>query len=102
MALSYSRFRNTDLIRTRNGAETYGLMEGFDALKNMNGDQYDEWSTENGYDGRPDLISLKFYNLSFYDWVIVMGNRPKNTINWPKSGEVIKIPRMSFVRTLGL
>lgn len=100
MALSYSRFRNTPLVLTRNGAETYGLMAGFESLKNMNGDQYQEWIVDNEYEGRPDQIALKFYSLSFYDWVIVMSNRPKNTLNWPKTGEVIKIPNIEFVRTL--
>jgi hypothetical protein len=100
MALSYSRFRNTPLVRTRNGAETYGLMEGFDILKNLKGDQYGEWIVTNEYEGRPDLIALKFYVLSYYDWIIVMANRPKNTLNWPKTGETIKIPKLNLIRTL--
>jgi hypothetical protein len=100
VALSYSRFRNTKLITTRNGNETYGLMDGFDELKNLNGDQYDEWIVSNEYEGRPDLVSYNFYNVSFYDWIIVMSNRPKNTLNWPKTGESIKIPKLSFIRTL--
>jgi hypothetical protein len=100
MALSYSRFRKTDLIRTKSGAETYGLMSGYDVLKNLTGDQYDNWITENEFEGRPDLISLKFYNVTFYDWMIVMSNRPKNTVNWPKTGETIKIPKLDLVRVL--
>jgi small nuclear ribonucleoprotein (snRNP)-like protein len=100
MALSYSRFRNTSLVKTQNGAETYGLMEGFDVLKNLTGDQYQNWITENKYEGRPDLIALFFYNLSYYDWVIIMANRPKNPLNWPKTGDVIKIPNLSLIRTL--
>lgn len=100
MALSYSRFRNTPLVKTKNGSETYGLMSGFDILKNLNGDQYINWTCENGYDGRPDLIALKFYNLSYYDWIIIMANRPKNTLNWPSTGSTIKIPNISLVRTL--
>ena len=100
MVLSYSRFRNTSLILTKEGAETYGLMEGFNALKNMTGDQYFEWPTDNALAGRPDLIAHKFYNLSHYEWVIVFANHPRNPLNWPKSGEVIKIPKIEFVRTL--
>lgn len=100
MALSYSRFRNTPLIKTKNGAETYGLMDGFSSLKNMTGDQYEEWIVTNEYEGRPDLIALKFYSLSFYEFIITMSNRPKNTLNWPKTGDTIKIPNMDFVRKL--
>ena len=100
MALSYSRFRNTPLVKTKNGAETYGLMEGFDILKHLTGDQYEEWIVLNEYEGRPDLIGGKFYSSTFYDWVIIMANRPKNTLNWPKTGETIKIPNIDIIRTL--
>jgi hypothetical protein len=100
MPLSYSRFKYTPLVKTRNGSETYGLMSGFDALKNMTGEQYENWTVTNQYEGRPDLIANSFYHLSYYDFVIIIANRPKNPLNWPKTGDIIKIPNIDFVRTL--
>jgi len=85
--LGTSRFRDTNLIKTRRGAETFGLVEGFDALRDMSGDQFTFLTIPNGLEGRPDLISFEVYGNVRLSWVIVLG-------------EVIKIPTSQFVRSL--
>jgi hypothetical protein len=101
MALkSYNRFKYTDLITTRNGNETYGLMSGFNDLKNITDENYIKWTVESDYEGRPDMIANKFYRTPYYEWIVVFANRPKNPLNWPKTGDIIKIPSDQFVKKL--
>jgi hypothetical protein len=100
MVLSTSRFRYTPLVTTRSGNDTYGLVSGFDALKNMTDDQYDSWVVLNNFEGRPDLIAFEFYTNPQLEWVIVFANRSLNTLNWPKTGDLIKIPKKPFVESL--
>jgi hypothetical protein len=101
MALSFSRFRRSDLIKTRDGAETYGRMEVYGELfRNLSGDNVFEWKVQNNFEGRPDLIAYDFYGVSHYEWIIVFANRPKNPLNWPKTGDVIKIPSREFIRSI--
>jgi len=98
--LNTSRFIKTPLTKTRDGKDTYGIMQGFDSLKNIDGDNVESFSVDSAYSGRPDLIAQLFYGNSHLEWVIVIANRPKNTLNWPSAGDVIKIPRNTFVRSL--
>lgn len=101
MVLSFNRFRRSDLIKTRDGAETYGRMEVYgDLLRNISGDDLIEWNVDNQFEGRPDLIANLFYGVSHYEWIIVFANRPKNPLNWPKTGDTIKIPKRDFVRSI--
>ena len=53
---------------------------------------YTHWTVESGFQGRPDLISNHFYNISAYDWIIIMVNKPLNPIGWPHMHNIIKIP----------
>ena len=100
MVLSTSRFRYTNLVTTKSGNDTYGLVSGFDDLKNLQDDQYNSWLVPNNIDGRSDLIAYKFYANPQLEWVIIFANRPLNPFNWPKTGDLIKIPKKSFVESL--
>ena len=100
-ARSNSRFKDTNFILTKDGHETYGLAEGLDALRTITGDQLDPpYRVPNSFESRPDLIANLKYDNSHLEWVIVLANRPKNTIGWPRAGDIIKIPKREFVRTL--
>jgi len=98
--LNVSRFIKTPLTKTRSGRDTYGVIEGFDRLKNITGDDYDSFTVDSSLSGRVDLIAHQFYGNSHLEWVIVIANRPKNPLNWPATGEVIKVPKNTFVRSL--
>lgn len=98
--LSTSRFIKTPLIMSRSGKSTYGVVQGFDRLKNIKGNEYNALLVDGTNRGRPDLIALDAYGDSHLGWVIVFANKPKNPLNWPEVGEVIKVPTRSFVRGL--
>lgn len=100
MVLNTSRFRYTALTTTKNGRETYGLVSGFNALKNMTPNQYITWTVLSQYAGRPDLIANYFYTDVQKEWFVVFANKPLNTFNWPNTGDKIKIPLKSFVESL--
>lgn len=100
MPLQFSRFKRTNLIKTRSGAETYGLMEGFDILRNSKTTDFNNYIVPGEYEGRPDLIAQHFLGSSFYEWMIVMSNRPKNPLGWPKVGQLIRIPNKTLLKSL--
>lgn len=98
--LNTSRFTKTSLVRTRNNKDTYGVMEGFDKLKSITGENYTFYTVDNSEYGRTDLLASKFYGNPHLEWVLVMANKPKNPMNWPSVGEVIIVPNPNFVRAL--
>ena len=95
---STSRFRQTQPIN-KDGKVTFGLWVRPDALKkeNMTQDQIRKFNVTQETAGRPDLISYKAYGTPYLDWVIIMHNRPINTLNWPKAGTQIEVPVKSVV-----
>lgn len=95
-----SRFRKTPLIKTRDGKDTYGRVVGFDALRNLNIEDFTWYTVQSQFNGRPDLIAANNYGDPQLEWVLVLANKPFNTINWPATGERIKIPRNTFIRGL--
>ena len=42
-------------------------------------------------EGRPDLISFDLYRTTKLDWLIIALNRPNDTLNWPRAGDVIEV-----------
>lgn len=44
------------------------------------------------FEGRPDSISQDIYGTVIYWWVLVAFNSPRDTLNWPTSGDTIKAP----------
>lgn len=98
--LNTSRFIKTPLQKTREGKDTYGIIQGFDSLKNLSGEFYTMFTVDTCFAGRADLIAHNFYGDSHLEWIIVMVNRPKNPLNWPAAGDTIKIPKNTYVRSL--
>jgi hypothetical protein len=97
-----SRFKNTDLIKSRSGKDTYGRVSGFDALKNITDDEsnYIKFVVSSGYEGKASLIASDNYGDPHLEWVLIFANHVLNPFNWPKAGETIIIPKLSFIRTL--
>ena len=93
-----SRFRRTSLVKTRTGLETYGLVSGFNNIKFIKDINVRYETIDNTESGRPDLIADRVYGNSHLEWILVFANRPKNPLNWPVAGEVIKIPTNEFVK----
>ena len=96
---SLSRFAQTDPIVLDNGVETFGFWRRPDFLKeeNLREEQIETVFIDSTLAGRPDEISRLKYGTPFLEWVVVMFNRPKDTLGFPKIGTVIKIPERSIV-----
>lgn len=95
---STSRFRNTDPV-VKDGNETFGLWvrpEGLDP-NNLNEEDIRTIRVTQANAGRPDLIANENYGTPFLSWVIIMFNRPQNTLNWPPVGAQIQIPSRTIV-----
>ena len=86
---SNSRFKLTEPVLTRDGKETFGVMTKFDFLSTEN---YSTLVINSYYAHRPDLIADKYYGSPSYFWVIIMFNKIRNPFQWPKIGDVIRVP----------
>jgi hypothetical protein len=98
---STSRFAETEVIMVNN-VTTYGLWVRPDVVNpdDLNQEDIVTYAVDQATAGRPDLISNQQYGTPFLEWVIVMFNRPLNTLGWPKAGTVIKFPSKQAVRRL--
>lgn len=95
---STSRFRLTEPI-VIDGRETFGLWTRPEGLKreNLNQDDIKTIRITQATAGRPDLIAFQEYGTPLLEWIIIMFNRPRNTLNWPPVGAQIDIPRRGVV-----
>jgi hypothetical protein len=85
-----SRFlRNAELIIDEEGKKRIGrfLLSKLDKSSN---DIYYQFTSS--YENRLDLISLEFYGTSKLGWAIALANDKTNLLDWPVSGDIIRIP----------
>jgi len=57
---------------------------------------YTTYTVKSIMEGRPDLISDDVYRTPMLDWVIITYNRANEVFNWPKTGQIIKIPKQEL------
>ena len=88
-----SRFKEADFIR-KDGIDTFGLWvrPTFLIEENLEDEDIIKVNIDQSRAGRPDQIANEFYGTPLLEWVVVMFNRPLNTLGWPQAGTVIKIP----------
>lgn len=96
---SYSRFKNTDLILTRDGEPTYGYMNKFNFLKKdkLNKEDIILIEIKNDRSGKPDLISNDLYKSPIFFWILLLFNNVKQPFGWPKTSTTIEAPSPSVV-----
>jgi hypothetical protein len=94
-----SRFYGNTPIKI-NGQPTYGLWNKPEVVKHENYNEQDIIAVviDQRTAGRPDVIAQDEYQTPLLEWVVVMYNRPLNTIGWPRAGMVIKIPSNTALR----
>lgn len=92
-----SRFKRSKLIQTRSGKATYGVID-YKSIKNIDEENYTLFRVETGFEGRSDLIAARQYGDPHLEWVIILANAVKNPLNWPRPGDVIKLPKLSYIR----
>lgn len=91
---SNSRFKLTEPVLTADGKETFGLMTQF---KFQSTDNYITISVPSTLAHRPDLIAERYYGSPSFYWVPILFNKVRNPFQWPKIGEVIRLPVNSVV-----
>jgi hypothetical protein len=93
-----SRFNRQSVIMV-NDIVTFGKWNRPEWMRRENIDEDDilTFKINSLRAGRPDLIANDLYTRPFLDWVLVMWNSPRNTLGWPKIGEVIEAPAGSIV-----
>jgi hypothetical protein len=95
---TFSRFKNTP-ISIINGTRTYGRWVRPDFMNRsvLEDNQIQKIVINQSNAGRPDVIAYDLYGSDRLDWVIVMFNRPLNTLGWPIAGTVIEAPTRETV-----
>ena len=95
----YSRYVGVNSV-VHNGHKSFGLYLIPSTILNIPSSSLVSVEIVSGLEGRPDLISNKYYYTPYYDWVIIMYNRPINPIGWPKLGSTILIPTLEAVNNI--
>ncbi|KKK98733.1 hypothetical protein LCGC14_2639780, partial [marine sediment metagenome] len=95
---STSRFTQTPVI-IKDNKETFGRWVRPNFLKEelLDENEIITLSIDSDLAGRPDVIADRQYGSPFLDWVVVMFNKPVNTVGFPKIGSVIKLPIPTLV-----
>ncbi len=93
----FSRFKETSPIRF-NDLDTYGAWVKPEFLvRTLNDNEISKYPVTSEYEGRPDKISHLFYSTTLLDWVIIAFNDASDTLNWPRAGTVINIPKRDSI-----
>lgn len=88
----HSRFRRQPSIMV-DGVETMGRWrEPRWLTEPLEPDLVKLFHVTNDYEGRPDRIAGEVYGDSTMDWVLLAFNRVRETLNWPRTGDVIRYP----------
>jgi len=91
--LPYSRFGISEAIIVEN-KETFGLLTRYSFLDpdNLEPEQIARLEIRPPLNERPDLIADQVYGIPHLHWVIILFNNPRETLNWPLNGTVIRYP----------
>ena len=87
-----SRYKTTDVVRYKD-QELLGSWPGFDWL---NSEPWKIITIDASQAGRLDLIANQYYGLVDYWWAIMYYNNATN-LNWPRAGDVVKLPSPSAI-----
>lgn len=91
-----SRMQNYEIIFDDDISQNRCAFYNFNTVDNLVRDSQDEYFTiPKGMEHRLDLISVKFYGTSKYDWVIAQYNNIEDPIQDVISGKKILIPHRS-------
>lgn len=93
----FSRFSKTEMIIV-DGVETFGRWKEYSFLKNRPADDdIGVIQITSQLEGRPDSLSQQIYGTPELDWVIIAFNNIRETLNWPKAGDLVEYPVESIV-----
>lgn len=93
----FSRFSRTEMVIV-DGCETFGRWKSYSFLKERPADENIEvFQVPSSMEGRPDLISQQVYGTPLLDWVLIAFNNARNSLNWPRTGDLVEYPIESVV-----
>lgn len=91
----YSRFKNTSTI-IYNDVETFGKWAMPSILtRTLSESDVQYFVVPNNLEGRPDRIAKQIYGTSSLDWLIIAFSKPRSTLNWPRTGTVLRLPKQA-------
>lgn len=94
---TYSRFKQTEIV-IFDGEQVFGRWKSPSMLRrSLSASEMTTFYVSHQFAGRPDLIANVVYGDSELDWVIIALNRPADVLNWPRPGDVIKVPATPLV-----
>lgn len=98
MALDdFSRFKDTELVIV-DGKETFGRWKPFSFLTQRPPSEFiGVFQVTSALEGRPDLISNNLYGTPNLDWVLLSFNKVFETLNWPRTGDLIEYPLETII-----
>lgn len=93
-----SRMRHYNIIFDKNINQNRVAFYNFNVVDNIVQDSQDEnFVITKGFEHRLDLISVKFYGTSKYDWFIAQYNNIEDSIKDIVAGKKIIIPHRSKI-----
>ena len=93
----FSRFSRTDMVII-DGNETFGKWKLYAFLKERPAEEnIGVFQVTSAVEGRPDLISQQIYRTPLLDWVLIAFNNARDTLNWPRSGDLLEYPIESII-----
>ncbi len=94
---SFSRFKNTETIIFRD-EEVHGKWVPPTVLaEGLPEGQFKRIIVPASREGRPDRIANDEYGSTELDWVLIVFNNARESLNWPRAGEVISIPNIDAI-----
>lgn len=92
-----SRFYKTQTV-VFDGEEVFGKWDSPSFVgRNLRDGEYTPYQVDNAREGRPDMISNEVYGTTQLDWVLIAANGARGALNWPRAGDVIKVPIVDLV-----
>jgi hypothetical protein len=92
-----SRLFDTETLIV-NEEEVYGRWNMPEFLsRELNDNEYTVMTVTSELEGVPHVIAQREYGSSQLDWVLIAANNARQVFNWPRAGDVIKIPLAGIV-----
>lgn len=95
--MNIDRYSKTPKI-IEDGVETYGMWRSPKWLQDRpTPDKESRLIVQNNLEGRPDLIASAIYGSPTLFWVLIAYNNVTDVFGWPKAGDVVKYPPITYV-----
>jgi hypothetical protein len=91
--LESTRFKLTDTILYQGHVTKSSWRKPEILRREVRTEDYTTFTVTNDLEFRPDKISNIAYKTPHLDWLIIAYNQAPEPFAWPRTGEIIKIPK---------